>query len=190
MTGRRRSHGLQGQQGQPGQHVHRRHPGRRLQGLTLIELMVGLAICAILVSLAVPSFQSYLQRNRLKSAVQGLDLDLREARYEAARRGQPLHLAYRPGSDWCYAITTTADCDCHFQQACRLKTVRAKDLRGVQLLESQNARFDPASGQTDVAGATAVWQAGGPERVRVSLTPMGRPALCMIDGTLPPFAAC
>lgn len=165
-------------------------PARRPRGLTLIELMVGLAITAILMSLAVPSFQSYLQRNRLKAAAQGLDLDLREARYEAARRGQVLHLAYQPGADWCYAIATTADCDCHFQQPCRLKTVRAQDLRGVQLLESRSARFDPASGQTDVSGTTAVWQAGGVERVRVSLTPMGRPATCMLEGTLPPLTAC
>ncbi|MEN9629115.1 MAG: hypothetical protein RJA10_2342 [Pseudomonadota bacterium] len=163
---------------------------RRPRGLTLIELMIGLGIAAVLMSLAVPSFQAYLQRNRLKAAAQGLELDLREARYESARRSLPLHLVFKAGADWCYAITTAPDCDCNVPQACRLKTVRAGDLRGVQLLESRNARFDPASGTADYSGTAAVWQAAGVERARVSLSAMGRPAVCMLEGSLPPLPGC
>lgn len=167
------------------------HPTRRrLRGLTLIELMIGLGICAVLMSLAVPSFQNYLQRNRLKAAAQGLELDFKDARYEAARRGQALHLAFRPGADWCYAITTRADCDCQVQQACRLKAVRAGDLRGVQLVDTTDVRFDPASGNPDAGGSKAVWQIAGGEKLRVSVSPLGRPAVCALSGTLPPLQAC
>jgi type IV fimbrial biogenesis protein FimT len=165
-------------------------PRRRPHGLTLIELMIGLGIAAVLMSLAVPSFQGYLQRNRLKAAAQGLELDLREARFEAARRSQPLHLVFKPGTEWCYAIATRPDCDCHVAQPCRLKTVRGRDLRGVQLLESHDARFDPASGTADLAGTAALWQAGQAERVRVSLSALGRPAVCVLDGSLPPLPGC
>ena len=163
---------------------------RRPQGLTLIELMIGLSIAAVLMSLAVPSFQAYLQRNRLKAAAQGLELDLREARYESARRSQPLHLVFKGGTDWCYAITTAPDCDCHVAQACRLKTVRGRDLRGVQLLESHDARFDPASGTADFSGTAALWQASQAERVRVTLSALGRPSVCVLDGSLPPLPGC
>jgi type IV fimbrial biogenesis protein FimT len=159
-------------------------------GLTLIELMIGLAICAVLMSLAVPSFGHYLQRQRLKSAALGLELDLREARFESARRGQPLHLAYASGPDWCYAITTAADCDCRVQQPCRIKTVRAGDVRGVQLAQSQHARFDPTSGSVDAAGVTAVLQTGAGDRVRVSLTAAGRPQVCMQEGALLGLPSC
>ena len=162
----------------------------RSGGLTLIELMIALAITAVLMSLAMPSFAHYLQRHRLKAAAQGLDLDLRDARYEAVRRGEPLYLTFHAGTDWCYAIATRPDCDCRQAQPCRMKAARAVDLPGVQLAQALATRFDPGSGLSEVDGAGAVWQLLSGERVRVSLTPLGRPAACMIDGQLSPFPAC
>ncbi|MCA0244475.1 MAG: GspH/FimT family pseudopilin [Proteobacteria bacterium] len=164
---------------------------RRARGLTLIELMIGLGIMAVLMSLAVPSFAAYLQRARLKAAAQTLELDLREARYEAARRGVPLYLNFQGGgTDWCYAVATTPGCDCRQTAACRLKAARATDLRGVQLQEPHALRFDPATGNPDAPGTAAVWTAAGGERVQVSVNAMGRPVVCMLDGTLPPFGPC
>lgn len=162
----------------------------RLRGLTLIELVIGLGILAVLMSLAVPSFGQYLQRQRLKAAAQGLELDLREARFEAARRGHPVYLNFRPGGDWCYALATTPDCDCHEPQTCRLKTTRGSDLRGVHLLEAQGVRFDPATGQVETPGTAAIWAAAGGERVKVSVGAMGRPAVCTEAGSLPPLPGC
>lgn len=165
-------------------------PPRRPRGLTLIELMIGLCVGAVLMSLAVPSFQAYLQRNRLKAAAQGLELDLREARYDSVRRGQPVHVVFKGGPDWCYALATSADCDCRMRQPCRVKTVRGSDLRGLQLVEWHDLRFDPASGMTDLTGPLALWQAAGPERVRVSVSPAGRPTVCVLDGSLSPLPGC
>ena len=165
---------------------------RRTRGLTLIELMIGLGISAVLMSLAVPSFATYLQRGRLKAASQGLEIDLREARYEAARRGTPRYLSVKPGAgaSWCYAISTTPDCDCQQTSACRIKAQRGSDMRGVQLQESHTVRFDPATGNPDAPGTAAVWSAPGGERVQVSVNAMGRPWVCTLDGALPPFPAC
>ena len=162
----------------------------RNRGLTLIELMIGLGICAVLMSLAVPSFSQHLQRTRLKAAAQGLELDLREARFEAARRGSALHVSFRGGADWCYTLSTTPDCDCHVQQACRLKATRGSDLRGVQLIEAHGMRFDPATGEVESPGTAAVWAAPGGERVKVSVGAMGRPSVCTLEGHLPPWPAC
>lgn len=166
------------------------HTRARPRGLTLIELVIGLGICAVLMSLAVPSFAQYLQRQRLKAAAQGLELDLREARFEAARRGSALYLNFQGGADWCYALSTTPDCDCQVQQACRIKATRGSDLRGVQLLEAHGVRFDPATGQAETPGTAAVWAAPGGERVKVSVGAMGRPAVCTQEGSLPPFPSC
>lgn len=162
----------------------------RDRGLTLIELMIGLGIAAILMSLAVPSFSTYLQRQRLKAAALGLELDLQDARFESARRGVPLHVIFQPGAEWCYAITTTPECGCRSAQPCRLKSVRGGDRRGVQMAEFHPTRFDPASGKSDLAGTAAVLQATGQERVRVGLTAAGRPFVCMAQGSLTGIAAC
>lgn len=163
---------------------------RPARGLTLIELMIALAICAVLMSLAVPSFGQYLQRQRLKAAVQGLELDLREARFEAARRGSALYVSFREGPDWCYTLSTRADCDCRVQQACRLKATGSAGLRGVHLLAARAVRFDPTTGQADAPGMTALWASRGDERVQVSVGALGRSSACTLQGTLPPLPAC
>jgi prepilin-type N-terminal cleavage/methylation domain-containing protein len=160
------------------------------RGLTLIELMIGLVILSVLASLAVPSLGTYLQRQRLKAAAATLEQDLREARYESVRRRQALSLVVSPGRDWCYAIATRPDCDCHQPHDCRLKTVRAADLRGVQLAEASPRQFEPATGNVENPGTAAVWQAQGAERVRVSISAVGRPYVCTVDGHLAPLPAC
>ncbi len=65
-------------------------PGRArgLQaGFTLIELMVGVAIMAVLLMVGVPSFQSAVASNRLTSSTNDVVSALALARTEAIRRG-------------------------------------------------------------------------------------------------------
>ncbi len=58
-----------------------------LAGFTLIELMVVIAIVAIMASLATPAFTEMLQRNRLSAASSALQVSLSLARSEAVKRG-------------------------------------------------------------------------------------------------------
>lgn len=169
----------------------RAHPlARRSGGLTLIELMIGLAICALLMSLAVPSLSHVMQRQRLKAAALGFEVDLREARYEAVRRGAPMHVTFAQGTDWCYAIATRADCDCRIAQPCRVKAVRSSEHRGVKLVQAAPVNYEPETGRATDAGGGAVWQTDNGQRVRVGLTPMGRPSACVLEGQLPPLPGC
>jgi len=65
-----------------------RHPGRRpvwYSGLTLIELMVTIAVAAILAALAAPSFTGMLGSYRVESAAQELKASLDLARSEAIK---------------------------------------------------------------------------------------------------------
>lgn len=60
---------------------------RRASGFTLMELMMVLAIMAIVMGIAIPSIRSYTNNARISNAVNDLILDFALARTEAARQG-------------------------------------------------------------------------------------------------------
>lgn len=59
---------------------------QRSGGFTLVELMVTLAVAAILLGIAVPSFRDMLERNRVASQSNDLLSGLQAARSEAVRK--------------------------------------------------------------------------------------------------------
>jgi type IV fimbrial biogenesis protein FimT len=61
-------------------------------GFTLVELMVVVALIAILLAVAVPSFKSVVQRNRIATQLNGFISDVGLARSEAIKRGLPVSL--------------------------------------------------------------------------------------------------
>lgn len=56
-------------------------------GFTLIELMITIAVAAILLTVALPSLRDFILNNRLTSVTNDLVADLALARAEAIRRG-------------------------------------------------------------------------------------------------------
>lgn len=66
----------------------RRHPSlRRAQGFTLIELMVTVAVLAIILAIAVPGFQSFIASSRVTTVTNDFVGALTFTRSEAIRRG-------------------------------------------------------------------------------------------------------
>lgn len=161
-------------------------PPRR-RGLTLVELVIALAILAVLGTLALPSMGRQIERHRLQAAAQALAADLGEARFEAARRGLPLHLEVRAGDDWCWVVATAPHCTCDAPASCRLKAVRAADHRGVRVVEARDVRFD-ADGRADIDIAALL--EAGPRRMRVQIGTLGRARVCSAAGEVPGVPAC
>lgn len=56
-------------------------------GLTLIELIVVLAVAAIITTTAIPGFQNFIQNNRMSTTVHAFVTSLHLARSEAVKRG-------------------------------------------------------------------------------------------------------
>jgi type IV fimbrial biogenesis protein FimT len=76
-------------------HLKPTAPGQR--GLTLVELMVGLAIAAILMMAAAPSFQDYLANSRLRENGNALYLQTLLAQSEAIKRNTMVRLVVEDG---------------------------------------------------------------------------------------------
>lgn len=83
------------------------------QGFTAIELMVTIAILAVLASLAAPSFKPLIERWRVRQTVEGLQSTLYYARSEAIRRGGGIVVEKLPkDSNGCPLAAGNADWDC------------------------------------------------------------------------------
>ena len=153
-----------------------------------------MVVAALLLSLAVPSFADWLARHRLQAAAQHLVADLGEARHEAVRLGRPLHVVFRTGSDWCYAIALDAQADCRRPGHPVLKSANARQHPGVTLLDAAPLAFDGRSGvrsgvrsdvrsgalngaQPGVALGAHLVSARG-DQLMVQVSALGRPTLC------------
>lgn len=60
---------------------------QKIRGMTLVELLVTLAIAAILMTVAAPSFVRMIKSNSMSGTVNTFLADIRYARSEAVRRG-------------------------------------------------------------------------------------------------------
>ena len=76
-------------------------------GFTLIELIIAIVLTALLVTLAVPSFQIMLANGQIRTATQALYDGLQLARVEAIRRNERVVFTNSAGSNW--TITIEAD---------------------------------------------------------------------------------
>lgn len=75
-------------------------------GFTLIELMVVLALVAILATLAAPSLRSLIETNRVASEINGFVADMQFARSEAIKRGLPVIICPSQNSTACSGVNT------------------------------------------------------------------------------------
>ncbi len=163
-------------------------------GFTLVEMMITLAVLAILLSLAVPAFQSTLDRRILLGAVEQMHADFQFAKSEAIKQNTDIFVSFTRNADgtaWCYGMDDTAACDCTATTApnsCQIdgvnKVFTGNEFRGVKL---QNVNFAGATSTkfgnvrgTATAGRVQFASDAGSLRARVSI--LGRVTTCIPNG--------
>ena len=125
----------------------------RATGFTLIELMVVVAIAAILIFVAAPSFQRLIETQRLRGIADQLVTDLQFARAEAVSRNEWVRFRYRNdlSTMTCYTIfTSTANgqrCNCFLGAGNACPDARTREIKTVQVLNSSRVGFAIPAGQ-------------------------------------------
>ncbi|KZN67229.1 hypothetical protein N473_08385 [Pseudoalteromonas luteoviolacea CPMOR-1] len=100
------------------------------RGVTLIELLVCVALVAVLASLAMPSVITYIKQDRINSSIHHLNSVYQFARSEAVKREKPIKLV-KNNTQWDVTIVEN-------QQATVLRTftIEHESIR-VQLVDRE-----------------------------------------------------
>jgi prepilin-type N-terminal cleavage/methylation domain-containing protein len=171
----------------------------RGRGFTLIEVLITIAVSAILLTLAVPGFTAFLDRYRLEGAVQGLYSDLQFARSESVKRNQSVQIAFTSGSSWSYTLSSLSGvCRTAALTPTSLKTSDYNNFAGTRITNvtlgsgSTTLVFQPASGTVQNAcanggqlpnGSKIVFQSGQGKQACVHINLIGRTKLCSPTGS-------
>jgi type IV fimbrial biogenesis protein FimT len=148
-------------------------------GFTLIELMIVIAIVAIIAALAVPSYRDMAERNRLKEAAESLASDMRFARTEAIKKSKDLRLTL-VAATWCYGIDDdNTACDCGTPGDCAIKAVDGTQFQGISLDNNNSVTFSFRRGTANAMGATL---SSANYQARVMVANVGRVRICTPAG--------
>lgn len=73
---------------------------RRQSGVTLIELLVGITLIAIVMAMAAPSIGTAIRNREIRTAAESILNGLQAAKAEALRRNRPVAFTLGTGSGW------------------------------------------------------------------------------------------
>lgn len=118
-------------------------------GVTLVELMVALAVAAILLALAVPSMQSLINSNRLRTATNETLATLQAARIEAIRANRRMVA--------CLTVDPNADAPvCDGNGASGWIVFQDADRNGKYAATERLVRRTSVAGEVRLLGSTAL----------------------------------
>jgi len=85
-----------------------------IKGFTVIELMVAVAVLAIITSLALPSYRTILEKRQVTKGAEQFAAFLSQAKGEAVKLNDDVALSYSiSGADWCMGFSNGQDaCVC------------------------------------------------------------------------------
>lgn len=151
-------------------------------GFTMIELMVVVAIAALLIAVAVPSFVDQIGRRRLEGVANELVADLFYARTEAVSKNKQVQLASdAAGTSYTINYVVSAVTPA-------LKTHPFAS--GVASTAGATIVFDPLRGGAPTANTIDLTSSQTGASLRASVSSSGQVGLCSPSATFPGYAAC
>lgn len=171
-----------------------------ISGFTLIELMVTVAVVAILMVAATPSFLDALEKARLRGvADQAVDF-INSARIKSVKQGRDVNVAFRGStSAWCMgakvaaepanpgdAIGTAAPCACNTAPtACLVaglqSTLDSSSTQGITISALPSITFDNRLGTVSPLAPTATTLTSQRQhfKIQLTVTPLAQVSQCV-----------
>ena len=160
----------------------------KLNGFTLLELMVSIAVMAIIATTVVPSFNSMKEKHKMRGAAETISSDLQLARSEAIKTNQNVSLSFSGNgtTNWCYGINDSNGCDCSVDNACLVdgnpvRVSSSNEFSNINLatnFSGQTTTFDPDRGTTNSGTITLTTEG---KTITIFLSAIGRISLCSDD---------
>jgi type IV fimbrial biogenesis protein FimT len=82
---------------------------RSQHGVTLIEILVSFTLVALLMVIAVPAYNTWLQNTQIRNAAEAVVNGMQIARAEAVRRNTLAQLVLTGGSSWTVSLPLTGE---------------------------------------------------------------------------------
>ena len=81
------------------------------RGFTLLELLVTIAVLAIVLTIGVPSMATAIEKRRTIAAAEQIYSELQLARSETIARSEPLFMNIAGGANWAVGVSNNSLCD-------------------------------------------------------------------------------
>jgi prepilin-type N-terminal cleavage/methylation domain-containing protein len=178
------------------------------KGFTVIELMIAVAVLAIVTSLALPSYRTIIEKRQVTSGAQQVGAFISAAQLEAVKRNENVSVSftYTDETDWCIGMVIgNTGCDCTADTG--TNTCKIDDTDRVLIPDNLNYSeamveyadglfvIDPVRGMLDDFTAVTSFQfLSQPEEtyaLNTTIGPTGRVSICSITGhEVPGFESC
>jgi type IV fimbrial biogenesis protein FimT len=184
-------------------HTTSRPAGPAAKGFTLIEMLITVAVLAIILTSAVPSLRAFIARRHLDGASAQLQADLHFLRSSSVALNQVLRISVHSGSAGsCYLVHSgDADlCACTFSAGAEpvghcepgAELLRSQAWAGGPVAVRANVAsmlVDPRHGTFSPTGSIEI-QAGDGPVLRHVINLLGRLRLCAPGAAIAGVAAC
>lgn len=152
------------------------------QGFTLIELVVVVAIVAILVTIAGPSFVEQIGKRRIEGTASEMGMDLQYLRTESVTKNKPVRLITNQDGTG-YRVEYVGS-----TSSAPVKEILLKN--GMTVTPGTSITYQPLRGMASGVANLTLSSTQTAETLRIVTTAVGGIALCSPDGSFKGYPPC